>query len=142
MNIKELAERSAKIVHTYTVSQEVYDDFQRCSHDFNPLHTDMEFAKRKGFRSCVMYGNILNAFVSHFVGMLLPLKEVMILSQDISYHLPVYMNDEIVLESSIDTVSEAVNAISYKLKFYRMGEKRELVAKGHVQIGLLKGEEQ
>ena len=89
-----------------------------------------------------MYGNILNAFVSHFVGMLLPLKEVMILSQDISYHLPVYMNDEIVLESSIDTVSEAVNAISYKLKFYRMGEKRQLVAKGHVQIGLLKGEEQ
>jgi acyl dehydratase len=142
MNIQELAEQSAKIVHTYTVSQEVYDNFQRCSHDLNPLHTDQDFAKRKGFQSCVMYGNILNAFVSHFVGMLLPLKEVMILSQDISYHLPVYMNDEIALESSIDTVSEAVNAISYKLKFYRMGEKRQLVAKGHVQIGLLKGEEQ
>ena len=141
MNIKELAEQSAKIVHTYTVSSEVYYNFQRCSNDLNPLHTDMDFAKRKGFRSCVMYGNILNAFVSHFVGMLLPLKEVMILSQDISYHLPVYMNDEVVLESKIDTVSEAVNAISYKLRFYRMGEKRELVAKGHVQIGLLKGEE-
>lgn len=141
MNIKELAEQSAKIVHTYMVSSEVYYDFQRCSNDLNPLHTDMDFAQRKGFRSCVMYGNILNAFVSHFVGMLLPLKEVMILSQDISYHLPVYMNDEVVLESKIDTVSEAVNAISYKLRFYRIGEKRELVAKGHVQIGLLIGEE-
>ena len=141
MKIEELAELSAKIVHTYTVSPEVYNNFQQCSNDFNPLHTDMDFAQKKGFRSCVMYGNILNAFVSHFVGMLLPLKVVMILSQDISYHLPVYMDDEVVLESSIDTVSEAVNAISYKLRFYRMGEKRELLAKGHVQIGLLKGEE-
>ena len=39
----------------------------------------------------------------------------------------------------IDTVSEAVNIINYKLKFKKIvaGEKPKLVAKGHVQIGLL-----
>ena len=140
MTINELAEQSEKIEHIYHVSPDVYHAFQSCSGDFNPLHTDMAFAQSKGFSGCVMYGNILNAFISHFVGMLLPTSEVMIQSQDISFHKPVFLNDQISLEATVDTVSEAVGIIEYKLKFRRLsdGIKPELVAKGHVQIGLLK----
>lgn len=121
MTISELAEKSANIQYTYKVTPEVYYSFQRCSNDYNPLHTDDAFAKRKGFEGCIMYGNLLNAFISHFVGMLLPYREVMIQSQDINYHKPVYLNDELLLEADIDTVSEAVNIINYKLKFKRLG---------------------
>lgn len=139
MTLRELEEKSKKITHTYRVTPDVYYSFQRCSNDFNPLHTDAMYANGKGFSEPVMYGNILNAFISHFVGMLLPTREVMIQSQDISFHKPVYLNDEIELEAGIDIVSESVNIINYKLKFRRIGEsKPELVAKGHVQIGLLK----
>jgi acyl dehydratase len=140
MTIAELAEQTEKIEHTYQVSPEVYHAFQSCSGDFNPLHTDVAFAQSKGFANCVMYGNILNAFISHFVGMLLPTSEVMIQSQDISFHKPVFLNDQVSLEATVDTVSEAVGIIEYKLKFRRISEgtKPELVAKGHVQIGLLK----
>lgn len=139
MTINELAEKSANIQYTYKVTPEVYYSFQRCSNDYNPLHTDEAFAERKGFEGRVMYGNILNAFISHFVGMLLPSREVMIQSQDISYRKPVYLNDEIMLKSEVETVSEAVEIINYKLKLYRLGaEKPQLVATGHVQIGLLK----
>ena len=139
MTIQELAAQSAHITHVYQVTEEVYDHFQRCSLDYNPLHTDPAYANSKGFRGIVMYGNILNAFISHFVGMLLPSKEVMIQSQDINFHKPVFLNDEIQLESEIDIVSEAVNIINYKLKFRRLTDgNSELVAKGHVQVGLLK----
>ena len=138
MTIRELEKQTKSISHTYRVTPDVYYSFQRCSNDFNPLHTDEMYASRKGFNGQVMYGNILNAFISHFVGMLLPSREVMIQSQDISFHKPVYLNDEIQLEAGIDTVSEAVNIINYKLKFRRIAEgQSELVAKGHVQIGLL-----
>lgn len=124
----------------YEVSPEVYFAFQRCSKDYNPLHTDTYYANNQGFSDCVMYGNILNAFVSHFVGMTLPSRDVMIQSQDISYHRPVYMNDRLELQYTIDHVSEAVNSITYKLKFYRLqNQKTELVAKGHVSVGLLEG---
>ena len=138
MTITELAEQTAHIEQVYQVTQEVYDSFQRCSRDMNPLHTDETFAREKGFKGCVMYGNILNAFISHFVGMCLPTPHVMIQAQDISFHKPVFLNDQITLQASIDTVSEAVNIINYKLKFYKMDEAgKQLVAKGHVQIGLL-----
>lgn len=138
MTINELAEQTAHVSHVYKVTPEVYQHFQLCSGDMNPLHTDEAFAREKGFEGCVMYGNIINAFISHFVGMLLPTPHVMIQSQDISFHKPVFLNDDITLEASIDTVSEAVNIINYKLKFYKsVVTGRQLVAKGHVQIGLL-----
>ncbi|MBR5074776.1 MAG: MaoC family dehydratase [Bacteroidales bacterium] len=138
MTITELARESGNITHIYKVTPDVYYSFQRCSNDFNPLHTDLMFAKRKGHEGLVMYGNILNAFVSHFVGMLLPARDVMIQTQDISFHKPVFLNDEIRLEASVDNVSEAVNIIQYKLKFYRIASPKDtLVAKGHVQIGLI-----
>ena len=63
----------------------------------------------------------------------------MIQSQDISFHKPVYLNDEVLLETGIDNVDEALNIINYKFKFKRLGgAKTEMVAKGHVQIGLIK----
>ena len=138
MTITELAEQTSQLSHVYQVTQKVYDSFLLCSQDMNPLHTDEAFAREKGFEGRVMYGNILNAFISHFVGMCLPTPHVMIQSQDISFHKPVFLNDEITLQAAIDTVSEAVNIINYKLKFYKMNEgSKQLVAKGHVQIGLL-----
>ena len=139
MQFQELLEKSQAIEVTYHVTPEVYFGFQRISSDYNPLHTDEAFAKSKGFPERVMYGNILNGFVSHFVGMALPSRDVMIQTQDIQFRKPVYLNDVILLKSSIEEVSEAVEIINYKLKFYRMGgEKPELVASGHVQIGILK----
>lgn len=138
MTLSDLAEKSAHLSHIYHVTPDIYHSFQRCSEDYNPLHTDKRFAMEKGFTDIVMYGNILNTFISHFVGMVLPTQEVMIQSQDVSYHRPVYINDSIILEASIDMISEAVNIIKYKLRFYRSKDgEQELVAKGHVQIGLL-----
>ena len=91
-----------------------------------------------GFPDRVMYGNILNAFVSHFVGMLLPTPNVMIQTQDIQYRKPVFLGDAILLKSEIQDTSEAVEIVNFKLKFFRTNsEKPQLVASGHVQVGLL-----
>jgi acyl dehydratase len=138
MNIRELEEGSRSISHTYKVTPDVYYSFQRCSNDYNPLHTDALFAKSKGFDKPVMYGNILNAFLSHFVGMLLPTREVMILSQNILFQNPLFLNDEITFESKIDKFSPTVNFIDYKFKFCRIkNDKKVLIANGHIQIKML-----
>lgn len=139
MQFQELVLKSQAIEVTYHVTPDIYFGFQRISSDYNPLHTDEAFAKSKGFPERVMYGNILNGFVSHFVGMALPSRDVMIQTQDIQFRKPVYLNDTILLKSEIETVSDAVEIINYKLKFYRVAEpKNVLVASGHVQIGTLK----
>ena len=138
MEFQEFVEKSQALEMTYHVTREVYELFKKCSNDLNPLHTNKEFANKKGFPECVMYGNIMNAFVSHFVGMALPSPDVMIQTQDIQFRKPIYLNDEIIIKATSEDVSEAVGIVNFKLKFYRTSDiKPELVATGHVQIGML-----
>ena len=121
--------------HKFVVSQAVYDGFQQCSGDFNPLHTQEAFAKSKGFSECVMYGNILNGFVSYFIGMLLPTPDVIIHSQDIMFKNPVFLNDELDFTAKVEDISEVVNTVIFKYAFRNAAGK--LVARGHVQIGVI-----
>lgn len=121
--------------HLFIVSDEVYDAFQKCSGDFNPLHTDEDFAKSKGFSECVMYGNILNVFVSYFIGMLLPTTKVIIHSQDIAYKNPVFRHDVLDFNAKVSDISEAVQAVEFKFTF--RNSAGNVVAKGRVQIGVL-----
>lgn len=138
MVFQEFVEKSQALEITYHVTREVYNAFQKCSNDMNPLHTQKDFANKKGFPECVMYGNILNAFVSHFVGMALPSPDVMIQTQDIQFRKPVFLDDTITIKATPEDVSEAVEIVNFKLKFYRpAGKKIELVATGHVQIGMI-----
>lgn len=140
MEVKQFAEQSAQIYYTYKVTPDVYYSFQRCSNDYNPLHTDAAFAAKKGFDKIVVYGNVLNAFVSHFVGMLLPTRDVMILSQNISFRKPVFINDDLQLDAKMEKCSEETRLLTYALKFRRVatgGGKNELIANGHVQIALI-----
>lgn len=124
-----------KYNHQFTVTPEVYQQFQLCSNDRNPLHTNEDFAKSKGFNGKVMHGNILNAFLSFFIGECLPTKNVIIHSQEITFNNPVYINEKLEFEARIVEIFEAVNAIEFKYKFIKPDGK--IAAKGFIQIGLL-----
>lgn len=119
----------------FIVTKEVYETFQKCSGDYNPLHTDEEFAKMRGFTQRVMYGNILNAFLSCFIGEKLPTKEVIIQSQEISFRNPVYMGDILDFEAVVAGIYEAVHTIEFKFKFIK--QNGVVAAKGKILIGLL-----
>lgn len=121
--------------HQFIVTEEVYTHFQLCSGDYNPLHTSESFAKSKGFKDKVMHGNILNAFISCFVGEKLPTKDVIIHSQEISFKNPVYTNEVLNFEAIVSGVFESVNAIEFKYKFFKQDGK--IAAKGLLQIGIL-----
>lgn len=121
-----------KFEYSFGVTESTYLHFQEMTSDKNPLHVDEEFAKQKGFRERVMYGNILNGFVSYFIGMGLPSKDVMLLSQSINWKKPVYMNDKVDFEAKVSEVSEAVSMVEFKYKF--RNQDKVLVASGNIQI--------
>jgi 3-hydroxybutyryl-CoA dehydratase len=121
--------------HSFTVSEPVYEGFINVFNDRNLLHTDAEFAVEKGFKGRVMHGNILNGFISYFVGECLPLKNVIIHAQSIKFSLPVYLGDELKFNAEITGVYESVH--TYEFKFYFKNKEGKKVAKGEIQIGLL-----
>ena len=123
-------------IEIFVITDKTYSGFIQLFKDENPLHTDEQFAKEKGFKGIVMHGNILNGFISYFIGECLPTKNVIIHSQEIQYKIPIYLNDKLKLEAKVMGIYESVNAVELKYNFTNSASKT--VAKGKVQIGLLK----
>jgi 3-hydroxybutyryl-CoA dehydratase len=119
----------------FVVNAPVYEGFITTFNDRNPLHTDFGFAVSKGFKGKVMHGNILNGFLSYFIGECLPIKNVAIQHQTIKFALPVYLNDELIFNAEVAEVFETVNA--YLFKFYFQNSEGKKVARGEIRIGLL-----
>ena len=113
----------------------IYNGFIAVFNDKNPLHTDERFATNKGFKGKVMHGNILNGFLSFFIGECLPTKDVIIHSQEIVFKNAVYLNDRLDFEAQVTGVFESVQAVEFKFSF--KNDSAKVVAKGKFQIGLL-----
>ena len=120
---------------TFKVSPDIYQGFISLFKDTNPLHTDEKFAVSKGFTTKVMHGNILNGFLSYFIGECLPVKDVLIQTQEIKYLKPVYINEQLTLHAEIEEVYESVNTIEFKYFFENQDKVK--VARGKIQLGLL-----
>ena len=119
----------------FEVSEKIYSGFMDLFKDRNPLHVDDNHAAEKGFKEKVMYGNILNGFISYFIGEGLPEKNVALIAQDITYMKPVYMNDALELQAEITDVHDSVGMAEFKYVFINaQGTK---VAKGKIQIKLI-----
>lgn len=124
-----------KFEYPFIVDQSTYFGFKSTFNDNNVLHTNQEFAESKGFKGIVMHGNILNGFLSYFVGECLPIKNVIIHSQEIQFKNPVYLNNRLMLNAEIVNFSEAVGVVEFKFKF--MNDSGKIVAKGKIQIGII-----
>jgi len=127
--------KGQEFLHTFQVTDSVYNGFIEIFKDKNPLHTDEAFAQAKKFREKVMHGNILNGFLSYFIGECLPVKDVIIQTQEIKFALPVYLNDKLDFYARVEDVFESVNTIEFKFHFSNAENKK--VAKGKIQIGII-----
>lgn len=132
--IKIVLKVGDKFKQKFTITKQVYDGFLTVFKDKNDLHTSENFAKKYGFTSRVMHGNILGGFISYFIGECLPIRNVIIHTQEIKYLKPTYLNDELLMTAEITNFSEAVNVLDIKFSFNK-GEIK--VARGNIRIGIL-----
>ena len=116
----------------YIVSEAIYAAFKDAYLDYNPIHIDPLVAQSKGFPDKVMYGNILNGFLSHFIGEVLESKEVIIISQKINYHSPFFINDKLSFKATLTQIHTCVGMIDFKYQF--RNTQKKLIAKGNIQI--------
>ena len=119
----------------FKISDELVSDFVKLSNDRNPLHTIDKFAIDKGFKSMVVQGNLQNCFISYFIGECLPSKNVMILSQNINFKNPVYINDILNLRVKIIGVFESVDLIEFEFNF--TNQLNKIISKGIIKIKLI-----
>jgi acyl dehydratase len=85
--------------------------FIALSGDDAPLHTDADFAVRQGFRGPLVHGALLAAYVSRFIGTVLPGPYAVLTRMDIQFRRPCYAPCTLRIDGRIRQVSDAVNGV-------------------------------
>ena len=120
--------------YEWSISNELYQKFLILSNDFNPMHTDPNYAKSKGYKDKIIHGNLLSCFISFFVGELLPIKNLVIIGQSIKYHNAMYINDIIQLKVVTSKFSDSVNFIQFEFQF---SKNNLCIASGDINVKVL-----
>jgi 3-hydroxybutyryl-CoA dehydratase len=124
-----------KFQRDFFVSDELVKGFIDLFNDRHPLHTDKIYAQEKGYHEEIVHGNILNGFLSYFIGQCLPIKNIIIQSQNIEYCSPIYVGAKLEFIAEIKDIFDSVRTI--ELVFSFKNQEGIKVAKGKVLIGII-----
>ena len=100
------------------------DEFARLSGDWNPLHTDRQFAQRAGFRDRVVHGAMLMALASRLVGMELPGRQGLLLSLKLDFVAPSFPEDIVEVLGRVQSIHPEQRVVVLRLMISSGGELR------------------
>ncbi len=117
----------------YSISSKVFEGYLQAFQDTNPLHTDDNYARAQGFKSRVMFGGILNGFLSHFVGVIAPGERALLLSVDLRFANPSYLDDAIQLRVTLEQREETKHVLVLGVEFHNLTQDK-MAARGRIQV--------
>lgn len=92
-----------KVIH---VTEERIRLFAEASDDFNPVHLDEAFAAKTAYRGRIAHGLLSASFGSAVVGTILPGAGSIYVSQTLAFHLPVRIDDTVVIRITVLSVDQ------------------------------------
>tara|TARA_Y100000588_G_C13379413_1_gene554173 strand:+ start:31 stop:447 length:417 start_codon:yes stop_codon:yes gene_type:complete len=116
------------------ITEEMLSGFKAITGDDNPLHNDLEFAKKRGFHDKVVYGMLTTSLLSTLAGVYLPGKYSLIHSTRIFFHKPVFVGDTITVSGKVKEKDERYNIIKLKIIMENQDDKK--VLSGSMQVGV------
>lgn len=115
----------------HTITDAMVDTFARITGDNNPLHTDDEYARTTHHGKRVAHGMLTASLLSELVGMKLPGKFSLILSQETQFKKPVFIGDTLIVTGTVTQKSEATRTVTVGLSITR---DTEIVVRGTVVV--------
>jgi 3-hydroxybutyryl-CoA dehydratase len=117
---------------SFTISQQDLKDFQRISGDFNPIHSDIEFARRHGYEKPIVFGGLLVAKISQFIGTQIPGAGCLWHSLSIQFRNPLFTDETAMLQAQVTYANSDLKVAQMQMTIYR---EKTLIAEGKVQVG-------
>lgn len=118
-----------------TVSAGMLEKFRQVTGDVNPLHTDTEFAKQKGYEKTVAYGMLTASFLSTLAGVYLPGERSLIHSVESKFVKPVFEGDTLTVTGEVTEINELFSTFTMKTTI--VNQNGEKVLRGKMQIGVV-----
>ena len=116
------------------ISEDYLDDFAKLSGDDNPLHMNEEYASSTSFKKRVCSGMFLSSFFSRLVGMYLPGKHALHISQSLNFVNPCFIGETITVEGKVIDKSPATKIIKLETTITNESGKRIIDGKAQVIV--------
>ena len=131
-NFSELTFEQIRIDQTkefqIKITESLVNEFAKLSGDFSPIHMNDEYAKSTKFKGRVVHGMLLASFLSLMVGMYMPGKHALYISQSLEFPNPCFLDDEITVSSVVIDKSESTKIIKIESKI--TNKKNEILLNG------------
>ena len=101
---------------SHMITEQDVSDFARLSGDLNPLHTDEEYARTTRFGKRIVHGMFLGALCSRLVGMYIPGKHCLYVSQELRFKNPALIGDLVVVRGEVVAQSESTRILDIMIK--------------------------
>ena len=79
------------------ITEKMINDFAEISGDYNPMHTNQEYASKTDFGNKLCHGMLLASFFSRLIGMYIPGKNALYFSQSLNFRNPCFINDKVTI---------------------------------------------
>jgi len=116
------------------ISEDKLDDFAKLSGDDNPLHMNEEYASSTSFKKRVCSGMFLSSFFSTLVGMYLPGKHALHISQSLNFVNPCFIGEMITVEGKVIDKSASTKIIKLETTITNESGKRIIDGKAQVIV--------
>jgi 3-hydroxybutyryl-CoA dehydratase len=100
-----------EIKEIFKLSISDVEKFAEISGDFNPIHINEDYAKTTFFGERIVHGTFVNAIIGKLLGTKLPGEGTVLLSQDLKFLAPVFLNKEYEISVKVSDVNFDKNRI-------------------------------
>lgn len=118
--------------YSKTINEADILKFADLTGDYNPIHTDEEFAKGSRFKKRIAHGMFTASLISTIIGTKLPGVNTIYLSQDLKFMAPVYIGDTIIVEVEVVDIVKGKNILT--LKTLVKNQYNVTVIEGHAKV--------
>ena len=116
------------------ISENMLNEFGRNTGDYNLLHMNEKYASSTSFKKRVCSGMFLSSFFSRLVGMYLPGKHALHMSQSLNFVNPCFIGETITVEGKVIDKSPATKIIKLETTITNESGKRIIDGKAQVIV--------
>ncbi len=120
-----------------TITAQMQQKFYDISGDENPLHTNVDHARERGFQDRVVYGMLTASLLSTLGGVYLPGKNCLIQGVEVKFAKPVFIGDELHVMGEVKRVDVDLRYAEIKVSI--RNQEHEKVLRGLLKVGVLDG---
>jgi len=116
------------------ISENMLNEFGRNTGDYNPLHMNEKYASSTSFKKRVCSGMFLSSFFSRLVGMYLPGKHALHISQSLNFVNPCFIGETVTVGGKVIDKSTATKIIKLETTITNESGKRIIDGKAQVIV--------